>query len=256
MVDKNSPGLTGIKLFKHVSQYGDILRAIGGSDDAKSVYPVFKLTRCGDLSYYYKLFRPLGYFKSIDGSLVKRAGNLILNLPGYFNPRRSETRDLEIIPYNDSLLPENPPTIPGIVTRKLTPAYFNWILKCPLHDSWAFHINYQGKYIGEIILFRANINGIYRGRIVHISHLGYDPDPWIKVISWAERFMIEKNCVSLNAAGHTPVLKAVLRMMNYFRNTHHTKPVYIRQTEPVVSDSEIAGWHIQFTESDKSYRNI
>lgn len=256
MVDKNSPGLTGINLFRHVTRQSTLLRAIGGSDDAKGIYPVFKLTRCGELNYYYKMFRPVGYFRSLESSLVKRAGNMILNLPGFISPTRCDTRDLEMIPYSDNLLPAESPSVPGIVSRKLTSSYFNWILRCPLHDSWVFHIIYNGRYMGEIILFRANLNGIFRGRLVHISHLGYDPDPWIKVISWAERFMMEKKCVSLNAAGHTPVIKAVLRMMNYFKNTHHTKPVYIRQSDPIVSESEIAGWHIQFTESDKSYRNI
>jgi len=258
MVTQNYKGMAGISLFKKVSQIGEFGIEIGGSEIAQTLYPLFKYKKSSNIGVYYKILNLWEYYNSIKGTLLLKKIKLIgYLLPSYFHsPYKYHLyENLTLTPYINSDFNEDYSSY-TVFGKKITKNYINWLMKCPLVKILAFDIKKENEYLGVCILYIQNVNGVKRGRIIHIPFLGFDKKLWHTVINKCSEILKKEKCCFISAQAHHEMCRKGYNDSGFINIKTHSDIVYIRNLDKKIETTNLNDWHLQFTDGDKFYRNI
>lgn len=252
-------GFAGVQLFKKVLSLGEFGIAIGGSEDAINLYKLFKLIPESEINEHYKLFKPLAFMYSRPKRLYSNIGHTLISMGSYFfkPPKLPSKRKLRIEPYmpTDTIKHEN--KYESLVFGKvISQNYINWLLDCPLHESFGLRLYEGEKELGVVVCYISENKGVKRGRIVYLPYLGNDIELWKEALNLVMLKIMEYRACYVSVLSHNKDLTKALKSL-HFKNVHRkAKPLFIKDQQGVLDAVCLENWHLQYTEGDKSYRNI
>lgn len=250
-------GMAGVVLFKKVLALSDMIISVGGSDVAKTLYPLFKFKSLANNAIYYKVVHPINYLKSLKTKgPMQRMKLLGYLLPSYFK-RLSATKmvnDLEFLDYNDQIF-EEPKNKTGFYKR-ITKNYLDWLLECPLVESMAFNIKYNNDFIGTCILYIDSVENVKRGRIVYVPHIDQDQKLANTVIRQCVELLIDENCCLITCLSRTIMNQTALKNNGFIKIDGHSTLLNIKDSKNLLTEEHINNWHFQYAEGDDAYRGI
>jgi hypothetical protein len=114
----------------------------------------------------------------------------------------------------------------------------------------------DSQYYGICVLYIKNINGINRGRIVHLPYLGNNETLWESVIEKCITFFKKEKCCIVTALAHNSINQLGYIKSGFIRIKKHRKPLFIKDTNQKLSSFHVDNWFLQFSEGDKAYRDL
>ena len=251
-------GFAGVQLFKKVLSLGEFGIAIGGSDTAQKLYPLFKYKFLSNSYEYHKLLHPKNALLSLKRKTpIKTLGMVGYLLPTYLKTTVPNpiTKDIELLPYNgDDFMDE--PNYKDVFRKKITKNYIDWLLRCPKLKSYAFKIYHGKKYLGICVLYVQKINHFNRGRIVHLPFLGINNELWLAVIDHCIRFFRAEQCCLVTGLAHHPLNRSAYTNSGFMTQRNHGKPVFIKESMNALETFNLSNWYLQYSEGDKAYRDL
>ena len=249
-------GLSGVLLFKKILKLGSVGIAIGGSDTAKDLYPLFKFKQISTIDIFYKILNYPETYKSFSSKKYFLRIGLISylffkNIRNFFNDVNYD--DIHLEPYTGSDYKE---VESQTLSKKVTKKHIDWLLRCPKLESFAFHISHNEEYFGICIVYVQDFKNYKKGRIVHLPHLGNKPIVWKKVISKITDFLYTKNCCLITGLGHNVMNRSGFINSGFVTIKGHSKPLYIKDHKQITETFAIHEWLLQYSESDKAYRDM
>jgi len=258
MLKSDYKGMAGISLFKKVSQLGDIALTIGGEEVSKSLYPLFKYKFLLNADNYYKILNPASYFKILKrSSLLKKIGMFGFLLPSYFRNAQKKLlyNDLNLIPYNTNNFFEEKEH-ENIFQKKITKNYIDWQLKCPRLKIFAFAIKKGNDNLGMCILYIQKTDNELKGRIAHLPFLGYDESIWVSTIEKCITFFINEGCCFVSGLAINKMCQTGLFKSGFLKIKKQSEPLYIKDSNQVMTSPNVKSWHLQFSEGDIGLLNF
>ncbi len=256
IVASNYKGLAGVLLLKKVSLLGDFAIAISGTKMGQSLYPMLKYNLVSNIDTYYKVLNPLKIYNAINrSSFLKKIGMVSYLLPSYFkNSKMNSTKiQTEFVTYDGTNFCEENNNIFGKI---ITQNYVNWLLSCPLLNTYGFCIKKGDNYLGMCILYIQKTKNSTKGRIVHLPFLGNDTGTWMEVINLCLKFFKKENCSLVTSLSHHEMNHSGLIECGFFKIEQHNKPLYIKDLNNKLNSISFKNWHLQYSEGDKAYRGI
>lgn len=251
-------GFAGVQLFKKVLSLGEFGIAIAGSEKAQQLYPLFKYRFLSNSFEYFKLLNPKNALQSLKRKTpIKTFGMVAYLIPTYLKrPTQNQyTKDIELIPYgSDQFMDE--PMHKGVFRKKMTKNYVHWLLSCPELESYAFCVTLKKQYLGICILYIQKVNGVNRGRIVHLPYLGSDPDLWVAVIDACIQFFKDKQCCLVTGLAHHAINRQGFLSSRFSTFRGAGKPVFVKDPLDKLTTLNLENWFLQFSEGDKAYRDL
>ena len=229
----------GSKLMAKVCEMADFTYFFGGSAQTLKVAPFLGFNLKFYVREYVKFVEPLCRTKSREG---------IVDLEDDDNPGSFQSHFGEPVFLNSE-----------------ERHHINWLLNCPLCDTYGFSIKQNNVPTGIAICYSGkNKDGILTGRIVHLSYLGDDPDTWRASIGEVERFLIDKGCSTIATLASHPVYISALEGCGYSPResypvpsfTSAGRPFFLRDPKGILSDISDESFHWTFLEGDMGYRNL
>jgi len=180
----NYKGLAGILLFKKVLSLGDFSFAIGGTNEALSLFPLFKLKETLRIHQFYKILDLCKFSRSFKRKNKKKTLGMIgYLLPSFFYKTNKDVYpDLKFIRYTGLNYTKEQNT-KNVFRKEITKNYIDWLLACPVAQSYAFTIKKGNINYGVCVLYIKKIKKYNRGRIIHLPFLGDNKSLWNAVIS-------------------------------------------------------------------------
>ena len=229
----------GSKLMTKVCEMADFTYFFGGSAQTLKVVPFMGF----ELKFYVR-----EYVKSVDPLRTAQSSEAIVALeecdkPGYVQNR-----------FDDPVFFNTAET-----------HHINWLLDCPLCDTYAFSIKQNNIPTGIAICYSAKSkDAILTGRIVHLSYLGDDPDTWRTTIHEVEQSLIDKGCSTITTLASHPVYISALEGCGYSPResypvpsfTRAGRPFFLKDPKGILSDISDESFHWTFFEGDMGYRNL
>ena len=258
MVKSDYKGMAGISLFKKVLEHSNLSIIIGGSQTSLDLYPLFKYRAISKISMYYKILNLTAYYKSLkDKSVKKRIKMLLYLLPSRFKyaAKSNLTKDIEFIAYARNNYEEEK-IVQNVFEKKLSKKCLDKFLDCPLLQSHAYLIRKNKQHLGFCVLYIDDIDGIKKGRIVHLPFYGTDHKLWNSTINYCVKLLKKAQCCVITIqAQHHLYRKACVD--NGFINikTHDTR-IFLRDLEGSMKDVPDSSWNLQFSEGDHAYRTL
>lgn len=257
LVAADYKGFAAVSLLKKVSNLGDFAISIAGSELGQSLYPILKYKKISKIDIYYKILNFNKFYKSLDGkAFIRKIGLSAILLPSYFRKSKIKTAEnsVELVPYigNNFILDKSKN---GIFKKKVTKNYLDWLLECPLVESYAFVVKNGDKELGMCVVYIKTTNKIKKGRIVHLPFLGKDDKLWSNVIDRCVHFLRKKDCCLVTGLAHHKMTHEGF-LNSGFILKQHNKPVYIKDPNENLKSISLKNWHIQFSEGDKGYRGF
>lgn len=255
---ENYKGMAGVSLFKKVSEIGTINMAIGGSDVARKLYPMFKYQLKNYAENYYKVIRPIDYFRVLKRrSLIKKIAMYLYLLPSYFKKQAQKEliKDIDFIPYNGENFVKKK-KYDNIPLKEIDKNHIDWFLNCPTIMSYAFVVKHRNESLGICVLYKFKIENSYLGRIVYLPYLDGQEDIWASIIYKCTEFLKKEkccsvSCISINSHHQNALIKAGFTKINI-----HKEPIYIKDTKNVLGDFNLDDWYFQFSEGDIALRKF
>ena len=251
-------GFAGIQLFKKVLALGEFGMAIGGSETAKKLYPLFKYEFLSNSIEYYKLLHLANALLSLKRRTpFKTVGMVGYLLPTYFKSTNTKplTKEIKLVPYNGDDFKDEP-IYKGIFRKKISKEYTNWLLSCPKLKASAFKIYHREEYLGNCVLYIQRVNNFNRGRIVHLPFLGFDRDLWAAVIEHCFQFFRSEQCCLVSGLAHNPINQAAFLSSGFMKLRKAMKPVFIKDIKSNLAGFDLTKWYLQYSEGDKAYRDL
>lgn len=257
-ISREYKGMAGILLLKKVLSLGDFGITIGGSKTAQNLYPLFKFKYLSNIDEYYKILNLTQLFKSYKRkSLIKTIGMISYLIPSYYkNPsHKSLYLDIELIDYDgNNFVSER--DYKNVFKKQITKKYIDWLLGCPTLKTYGFSIKKGNEYFGICVLYIQKINGINRGRIVHIPFLGNDKKLWSSVINKCITFFKKEECCIITGLVNHNLSHLGFSKSGFTKIKKHAKPLFIKDDNQNLSSININNWFLQYSEGDKAYREI
>ena len=233
---------TGLKLMTKVLDMGDFSYLIGGSKATMRIFPAlgFKLK-----FYVLEYVKPLESFHISQSSETNKD---IISLEEYNEKEAVQSR------FSNS-----------VFINAQGRSHIHWLLDCPLCDTYAFSIKQDDKQIGIAICYIGkNKDDILTGRIVHLSYLSGDLDPWKSTIYEIEQFLVDSGCSVIATLASHPTYISALIDNGYSQRSNYPVPVFnengrpffLRDPKKKLLEIPDESFHWTFFEGDMSYRNL
>ena len=251
-------GMAGVLLFKKVMTLGEFCMTIEGSETAQNLYSLFKLKYVSKGDVYYKVLNLVNYYKSLKGkSYAEKVKLLGVLLSTRFINAKKKSLSLEVkwTAYSSGNY-SVPVSQESVFSKVLSEEYVNWLLDCPVLKTYAFNIIIDNVNYGLCVLYIQKINGIRRGRIVHLPFLGINEEIWSSVIDKCISFFKEKKCCSITSLAHHKMNHSSFLDSGFRKIEKHSKPIFIKDVNNVLSSVDLKNWNFQYSEGDKAYRGI
>ena len=249
-------GMAGVLLFKEVSKLGEIALALAGTEISQKLYPMFNYKEVACFDNYYKILKPLEYFRILKKrSFVKKVGMFALLLPSYSFRISSRIKytNLKFSPFENYVREEGETEI---LRKSMSNNYVNWILKCPFLKTEAFSVKKNGVILGVCILNMEKVENTLKGRIVHLPFLGYDMDIWVEVIKYSVLKLKEHGCCVVSGMAVHDICKKGFRAASFRTSKRCRESIYLKDDNGKMSDFNIKNWNMQFSEGDIALRNF
>jgi hypothetical protein len=244
-------GFAGISLMKQAISQGEFSFVIGGTQEAQNLYPLFGFIPVQHRYKLFNIFNPMEFFNSLDAPFVSRFAKTLILMPACIKSisEKSIYQDIQLTEYtkNDPI----PACHENIFEKKLSRNYINWIMNCPLVDSFAFKITKGKTVLGVCLLFVKHVKNIKRGRIVYLPYLGKDKKLWRSVISKILGFLKSQNCCAVSAIATNE--DALNGMSTCLFRLAKSQTIFVKSGKDTLNDINLQNWHIQYTEGDKAY---
>lgn len=257
-IDSTYKGIAGVSLFKKVSNIRDVGIAIGGTDIARTLYPMFKYRSLVYSEHYYKILNIFDYYKVLKRkTLLKKIGMFGYLLPSYFRKTSVKLihKDINLIPYDFSNF-INEKEYKGILKKKVTKNYIDWLLDCPMLKTFAFIVKKGEDELGVCVLYIQKFKNCYKGRIVHMPFLGFDNSLWLAVINKCIMFFKKEKCCFVSGLAKTELYQGGLSNSGFKKISMHKTPFYIKDSSQTLESFDISNWHLQFSEGDISFMHL
>lgn len=251
-VDPHHKGFAGIALMRKVL-YSDVFSfAIGGTEYSKKFFDLFKFNQVTERFKFYKVFNPIDFYRSMQGSRKRRILKTCALLPSCFKPRPKKTINNDIALINHvGDMPEIQVYNDIVMQRQLSNNYLKWLDKCPDCKIHIFHIQKGTTKIGMFIASISHYNNTRIGRMVHISHLGNDQKLWKNTIQRIFEFFLANHCCAVLAVSSEK--NANIALSALMQKFMISEPVLIRDTMKKTVEYDMKQWHIQFSEGDTAF---
>jgi len=250
IVEEGNRGLVGIQLILAIYKLGQFGFALQGSEGAKKVYSMVKLVHLSNAQIYIKLIKPLRFVLTSHRNVFINIIKALYYMPSMFgNNQRSFASDMQLVKYDKM-------TVTGIsFSEAFTPledvSRINWLLNCPLVDTYGFNIQRKdGSSFGICVLYIKK--ELKRGKIVYLSHLGEDFSLWEDAINHILSFFKSKNCCSVSILAHNQHLVGILEKKRFIKYTKRYN-VYLRDPNNELESVPMNTWHLTYYESDRGY---
>lgn len=254
----NYKGMAGVSLFRKVSEIGDIEIAIGGTDIARKLYPLFKFNFLINSSKYYKILNVNNYYDTLDGrNYLKRIGTIGYLIPSYFKNLYLNVpyNDVSLVPYtNDNFVEDQ--EFESVLRKKITKENIDWQLSCPRLKTYAFVIKKGDDTLGMCVLNVKKINKTFKGRIVHLPFLGEDIDLWKSVLNICLKFLKNQGCCFVSALAINNTCKSGLIEAGFGSIQSHIEPVYVKNGNVNIDQFNAEQWHFQYSEGDIGFMDL
>lgn len=251
-------GMAGVSLFKKISELGDVAIAIGGTEIARKLYPMFKYQYLIHDRYFYKVLNLFNYYKTLKRrNVLKKIGMFGVLAPSYFRrPSKKDLyKDVFFEPYSgDNFVGEE--NYSNVFQKKVTKNYIDWLLKCPRLTSFAFVIRKGQEKLGICVLYVQNFGNTMKGRIVHLPFLGYDKKLWASVIAKCISFLKKQGCNSISSVAINDRCQKGLYATGFINIKIHREEIYFKDPKHELDKFDINSWHFQFSEGDLGLRNF
>ncbi len=254
----NYKGIAGISLFRKVSELGDIGIAIGGTDIARKLYPLFKYKFLIHSNNYYKMLSISNYYKTLKRkNILKKMSILGFLLPSYFifSLNKSLNKDKSLIPYNYRNFVEDK-EFENVFKKKITKNYIDWQLNCPRLNAYAFVVKKGNDNLGMCVLNIQKFENTFKGRIVHLPYLGNNKNLWISVIKKCLVFFRKKGCCFVSGLAINNMCQQGLYKSGFIKIKSHHEPIYIKDSLKRTDQFNIDNWHFQFSEGDIGFMDL
>jgi hypothetical protein len=232
----------GLKLVHKVLNMGDFRYLIGGSKATMRIFPF--------LGFKLKFF-VLEYVKPLESPYIIQELEIEKDTISLEEYNKNETRKIQHSKFTFVNAQED--------------NHIQWLLDCPLCDTYAFSVKQNGKPLGIAVCYIGrNNDDILTGRIVHLSYLGDDLIPWQNTLFEIEKFFRYKGClVATTLATHPTYLKA-LKDNGYSQRPSYPvsafnengRPFFFRDPKNKLPDIPDKSFHWTFFEGDMGYRNF
>jgi hypothetical protein len=232
----------GLKLMMKVLDMGDFGYLIGGSKATMRIFPSLGFT----LKYYIH-----EYVKSLKPSPASPSS-------------RTKKNMISLVAYNKKAPVKNR-FLNDVFINTQERNHINWLLDCPLCNTYAFSISQNDEQRGIVICYIGkNGNDILTGRIVHLSYLGDEPDSWQSTIFEIEQFLMRKGCSVATALASHPTYINTLIDMGYSQRSSYPvaafnengRPFFLRDPQKNLPEISDESFHWTFLEGDMGYRNL
>jgi len=254
IIDKYK-GMAGILLFKKVLNLGDFSFTIGGTEAALNLFPLFKLNKRLEIEQFYKVLKPFTFLKTLQRkSPFKTYGMFGYLLPSYFRSttKKNLYNDIEFIRYsgeNYSVDIDSDFVFKKVISKN----YIDWLLVCPVVESFAFIIKRGENTYGTCVLYTYKTNQIKKGRIVYLPFLGDNKRLWNTVITKCVNFFKKEKCCFITCQTHHKNITSAYNDSGFIRIKSHSHPVFIKYPNKKIESINIDNWHLQYSEGDKFY---
>lgn len=255
---KDYKGIAGVLLFKRILKEADFAIAIQGSMIAQDLYKLFKYKYLSSSYSYLNILDLRKFNKYTRGkNIFKRLALTAVLLPSYLkNILRGDSFDSQInlSPFTGKI--DENIVQPNVFGKVITKEYVDWMLKCPLLDTYAFNIKNGNEHIGICILYIKELKNVKLGRIVHLPFLGNDELLWKQVIRTCLTFFKKNDCCLVSGIAHHKMCHKGYKKSGFINIKIDNKPIYIRDGKKHLARVDLTNWHIQYSEGDKAYRNF
>jgi len=253
----NYKGLAGILLFKKVLSLGDFSFAIGGTNEALSLFPLFKLKETLRIHQFYKILDLCKFSRSFKRKNKKKTLGMIgYLLPSFFYKTNKDVYpDLKFIRYTGLNYTKEQNT-KNVFRKEITKNYIDWLLACPVAQSYAFTIKKGNINYGVCVLYIKKIKKYNRGRIIHLPFLGDNKSLWNAVISQCIKIFKKEKCSFITAQSYNQVVTSGYLNAGFIKIDKHSHPVYTKDTKKQLESVNLKNWHLQYSEGDKAYREF
>jgi hypothetical protein len=248
-------GFAGVMLMKKVLEMGDFGFITGGTNIARSLFPIFKLDYLKGGFKYFKIFNIWKFFNSLEDGFVKKILKTIVLLPAYFKKIKKNNiyEDLKLVEYNPDKFIQDL-FLDNDFHKIINKDYLSWLLQCPTLKTYAFFIKKGQKNFGVCVFYIKKVKGTKRGRIVYLPFLGKNMKLWRSVLYKSFEFFKTQKCCSISsiATNNTWYAGYETGMFKFIKS----RPIYLRDTKSKLKDIDIQNWNIQYTEGDSAYVKI
>ncbi len=253
----NYKGLAGILLFKKVLSLGDFSFAIGGTNKAFSLFPLFKFKESFRIHQFYKILDLYEFSKSFKRkSKRKTLGMIGYLLPSFFyKSHRNLYPDVEFLKYTGlNFIKEQ--NLNKTFKKEISKNYVDWLLACPVVQSYAYLIKKGNINYGICVLYIAKTKKYKRGRIVHLPFLGNDKRLWNTVISQCTHIFRKEKCSFITAQSYNQFVTSGYLDTGFIKIDKHNHPLFIKDPKNKLKSINLEDWHLQYSEGDKFYRGL
>lgn len=242
-------GLHGLMLKKKIFEFGDFLYGMGGSKDAQKLSQMFKYKAVTRYCRYYKILNLKQYKGSLEKEGFKmKVGKLAYLIPSIFlrSPKGMISNDVRFSNYKSGSIPFEESEI--TIKNNISNNHVDWLLQCPLVESFAFNINKGSNYLGTCVCYIGIVNYIKIGRIVYLPFLGNDVEIWVNVIENCLKIFKENNCAFVSAVGSHKMNKAGLKKAGFIGNIMDKKLVTVSDKMNVTENFDFNLMQMQFSD--------
>jgi hypothetical protein len=247
----------GRQLMNAVFGLGDFSLIIGGSTLGQMAFPRFGFEMKLECIEYEKIIKAVPYVGSIKGTLRNRIFASYLLMKSFTNRIRSKSpdRDVWLRPYQGERI-DRRHIDTDIIKNEPNEKIIEHFCHCPSVEGHAFTAMKEEIPVGIVVCcLKQGVDRIVRGRIVHISFLGNDPDLWFGVIEQTERFLICKGCAVISSFASHPTFRMALTRCGYVFNRYR-RPVFFRDPHRLFVSLPDESWHLTYLEGDIGYRDL
>jgi hypothetical protein len=247
----------GKQLMDAVFDLGDFSLIIGGSTQGQIAFPHFGYEMKVECLEYEKIIKAGPYMRSIKGNLKNRIFARYLLMKSFINRSRSKPpdRDVSLRPYQGERI-YHCQINTDIIYSEPNESDIDHFCHCPSAEGYAFTAMQGDSPLGIVMCYlKQDVDRIVRGRIVHISFLGNDPDLWSGVIEQTLRFLIQKQCAVISTLAAHPLFRKALEQSGFVFNRYR-RPVFIRDPRRLFVSQPTESWHLTYREGDLGYRGL
>jgi len=232
----------GLKLIHKVLDMGDFSYLVGGSKATMRIFP--------SLGFKLKFF-VLEYVKPLESLYTTQASE-------------TDKDTISLEEYSKKEAVQNQSSNSVFINAQES-SHIKWLLDCPLCDTYAFSIKQDGKQLGIAVCYTGkNKDDILTGRIVHLSYLGDDLDPWQNTLFEIEQFFMDIGCLVVATLASHPTYTNALIDNGYSQRPNYPvsafnqngRPFFLRDPQNNLPDIPDESFHWTFLEGDMGYRNL
>lgn len=254
LVSPSARGILGIQLLLKALKLGDFAFTIHGSKIALEVYHAVNLKYVTQGYAYTKVLNIIRYIKSDKKSFIKAGIRSLI----YHGRIRSSPgiKGMKITEYRGE------PSHSNVNWNSLSIVPTNernqWILGCPIVESFSFSVIHHNKTIGTCICYiHKDSNDIKRGRIVSIPNFGNDLIAYRFIISELEKYLHARGCCVISVLALNGVFRIALRNQGYRTLKRISKVfVFLRDPEKILKFIPISEWHLMHYEKDLGFQGF